>query len=47
MDVLMSPFVNLWTWVDRVGGFPGKAVFVIGVVMLVLGIISWVNGKNR
>src|SRR5262245_7227636 len=24
VDVLASPFIRLWNWVDQVGGFPGK-----------------------
>jgi hypothetical protein len=47
MEVLTRPFVQVWEWVDNVGGFPGKVVFVVSVIMLVLGVITWVNGKNR
>ena len=47
MDILTRPFVRLWDWVDRTGGFPGKVVFVIIVIMTILGVITWVGNKNR
>jgi len=47
MDVLAKPFVRLWNWVDQVGGFPGKVVFVIMVIMVILGFVTWFNNKNR
>jgi hypothetical protein len=47
MEVLTSPFVKLWNWVDHTGGFPGKVIFVIIVIMLILGVVTWVGNKNR
>ena len=47
MDVLFKPFVRLWDWIDQIGGFPGKLIFVIVVIMLILGFVTWFNNKNR
>ena len=46
MNVLTSPFVRLWSWVDQTGGFPGKVIFVIIVIMTILGVITWVGGGS-
>ncbi len=46
MDELARPFVQLWEWVDRVGGYPGKVVFLCCVVMLVIGGLTWYGNKR-
>ena len=47
MEVFTNPFVRLWNWVERTGGFPGQVMFVVVVLMLVLGFLSWFANKNR
>jgi hypothetical protein len=46
VNELARPFVRLWEWVERVGGFPGQVFFVVAVVMLVIGTLTWINGKR-
>lgn len=46
MDVLFSPFVRLWNWVDQVGGYPGQVFFIIAVIMVVLGGLTWYSNKR-
>lgn len=46
MNELAEPFVRLWDWIDRVGGFPGKVFFLCAVVMLVIGILTWFSNKR-
>ena len=46
MDELAQPFIRLWDWVDQVGGYPGKVVFLCGVVMLVIGVLTWYGNKR-
>ncbi len=46
MDVLFSPFVRLWNWVENVGGFPGQMFFLLALVMLAIGVITWFNNKR-
>lgn len=46
MDEIAKPFVQLWNWVERVGGFPGQIVFVCSVVILVLGGLMWYGNKR-
>jgi hypothetical protein len=46
VDVIFSPFVRLWNWVDQVGGYPGQIFFVCAVIMLVLGGLTWYGNKR-
>ena len=46
MDVILSPFVRLWHWVEQVGGYPGQVVFVCAVIMLLLGGLTWYGNKR-
>jgi hypothetical protein len=46
VDVLFSPLVRLWAWVDRVGGYPGQIFFVCAVIMLFLGVLTWYGNKR-
>ena len=46
MDVIFSPFMRLWKWVDQVGGYPGQVFFVCAVVMLALGVLTWYGNKR-
>jgi hypothetical protein len=46
VDVIFSPFVRLWNWVDQVGGYPGQVFFVCAVIMLLLGGLTWYGNKR-
>jgi hypothetical protein len=46
MDILMSPFVRLWNWVEEVGGFPGQVFFMLALVMLGIAGATWFNNKR-
>ena len=46
MDQLAIPFVRMWDWVDRVGGYPGKAFFMACIVMLIVGGLTWYSNKR-
>jgi hypothetical protein len=46
VDELARPLVRLWDWVDRVGGYPGKALFIGVVVMLIVGGLTWYGNKR-
>ena len=46
MDELALPFVRLWDWVDRVSGYPGKALFIGTVVMLIVLGLTWYGNKR-
>ena len=46
MDEIVLPFVRLWDWVDRSGGYPGKILFVCAAVMLVVGGLTWYGNKR-
>ena len=43
---MARPFVLLWNYVERVGGFPGQMFFVVACVMLVLGFLTWYGNKK-
>ena len=46
MEELARPFVLLWEWIDRVGGYPGKVVFLCSVVMLIVAGLTWYGNKR-
>ena len=46
MDVLFSPVVRLWTWIEQVGGLPGQIFFICAVIMLALGGLTWYGNKR-
>jgi hypothetical protein len=46
MSELSRPFVRLWNWVDQVGGFPGKMLFIMLVILLILGFFMWLNNRK-
>ena len=46
MSELARPFVQAWEWVGRVGGFPGQAFAIVAVIMLVIGVLTWVSNKK-
>ena len=46
MSELARPFVYAWTWVEQVGGFPGQVFFVVAVIMLILGALTWFGNRR-
>ena len=46
VDTLAQPFIDLWSWVDRIGGYPGKVIFICGIVMLIIGGLTWYGNKR-
>jgi hypothetical protein len=46
VEVIYRPFVQLWEWVARVGGFPGQMFFIIVVIILILGGLTWYSNKR-
>jgi hypothetical protein len=46
MRELTRPFLNLWKWVDDVGGYPGQLFFCVLVVMLIIGFLTWYGNKK-
>jgi hypothetical protein len=46
VDVIFSPLVRLWNWVDQVGGYPGQIFFVCAIIMLLLGVLTWYGNKR-
>ena len=46
MSELIYPFVRLWNWIERVGGFPGQVFFVCVLVLLVIGLATWFGNKG-
>ncbi len=46
MNELARPFVQLWDWVERVGGFPGQLLFLCAVVMAIIGGLTWYSNKR-
>jgi hypothetical protein len=46
MEELARPFVEAWNYADRVGGFPGKVFFVIAVIFVVLGALTWYGNRR-
>ena len=46
MEVLMRPFLQLWNWIDQVGGYPGKLMFGCVIVMAVVGGLTWYSNKR-
>ncbi len=46
MDELVAPLLRFWDWIDRVGGFPGKMVFLCVVIMAAIGGLTWYGNKR-
>ncbi len=46
MEYMLRPFVNLWTWIERVGGYPGQVMAGCLAVIFVLGVLSWIGNKK-
>ncbi len=46
VDEITRPFFDLWNYVERVGGFPGKVFFCIAVIFVVLGGLTWYGNRR-
>jgi hypothetical protein len=46
MEKITKPFVDLWNYVEQVGGFPGQVFFCVVVIMLVIGGLTWYGNKR-
>lgn len=46
MNELARPFVRLWNYVEQVGGFPGKMLFICATIMLIIGVLTWYGNKR-
>jgi hypothetical protein len=46
MYELTRPFVRAWNWVEQVGGFPGQVFFVVAIVMLIIGALTWFGNRK-
>jgi hypothetical protein len=46
MEPIYRPFVRLWEWVEKTGGYPGQVLFVCVCVVGILGLLTWVSNKR-
>lgn len=46
VDEIARPFVRLWEWVEQVGGFPGQVLFICGIILVVIGGLTWYSNKR-
>jgi hypothetical protein len=46
MYEIARPFVRVWDWAGSVGGFPGQMFFVVGVIMLFIGIATYIGNRK-
>lgn len=46
VDEIARPFVRLWEWVEQVGGFPGQVFFICGIILVVIGGLTWYSNKR-
>jgi hypothetical protein len=46
MSDLGRPFVFVWKYADDVGGFPGRALLIVGTIMLIIGVLTWLGNKK-
>ena len=46
MYELTQPFVRLWDWVGREGGFAGQVFFCALVVMSIVGALTWFSNRR-
>jgi hypothetical protein len=46
VEVLARPFVSLWNYIERIGGFPGQIFFCCGIILLVIGVATWFSNKR-
>lgn len=46
MNQLTRPFVQVWEYFGRVGGYPGQLFFAIVVIILILGGLTWLGNRK-
>ncbi len=46
MNELTRPFVNAWNWMEQVGGFPGQVFFVVVVIIVIFGALTWFGNRK-
>jgi hypothetical protein len=46
MSELARPIVRAWEWIGNVGGFPGQVFFVVVVVIVILGGLTWFGNRK-
>ena len=46
MSELTRPFVRAWEWIGNVGGFPGQIFFVVSVIIIILGALTWFGNRK-
>ena len=46
MSELGRPFVRAWEWIGQVGGFPGQVFFVVAVIIIILGTLTWFGNRR-
>jgi hypothetical protein len=46
MEVLLHPFVRVWEYTERTGGFPGQLALCVTIVMLIIGGLTWLGNRG-
>jgi hypothetical protein len=46
MSELARPFLRAWDWVEKTAGFPGQVFAVIAVIMVIIGVMTWVGNRK-
>ncbi len=46
MSELARPIIRAWNWIEQVGGFPGQVFFVVVVIMLIIGALTWFGNRK-
>ena len=46
MSELARPMVRAWEWIGHVGGFPGQVFFVVAIIIVILGGLTWFGNRR-
>jgi hypothetical protein len=46
MSELVKPLIRAWNYIEQVGGYPGQLFFVVAVIMLIIGLLTWVGNRK-
>ena len=46
MNELGRPFVRAWEWMGNIGGLPGQIFFVVVVIIVIFGTLTWVGNRR-
>jgi hypothetical protein len=46
VDEIARPFIRVWDWVEQVGGFPGQVFFICGIILVIIGGLTWYSNKR-